>query len=96
MVCTLAIVQSISAGPPETITVYVATHGPYVREIIEGISVRGASRGQLFGSATRSEFSFTLYRHSEYVTGITYGYHTRRSGILFYFYVGFFRKQLFE
>jgi len=33
-------VQSISAGPPETITVYVATRGAFNGEIIEGISVR--------------------------------------------------------
>ena len=70
MVCTLAIVQSISYGLPETIAVYAG-------DIIDGIY----TGGQLFGSATGSRYSITLY--NEYVTVITYGYHTHRSGILF-------------
>jgi len=56
-------VQSISYGLPETIAVYAG-------DIIDGIY----TGGQLFGSATGSRYSITLY--NEYVTVITYGYHT--------------------
>ena len=56
----------------QTITIYAG-------DIIDGIYVDG----ELFGNPGGSPETFTLT--DEYVTGITFGYHTHRPGMLFSF-----------